>query len=136
MRTRQTSENLITGRKYVVQTRLTGKIELVLLQNEWISLFSHGTFQRYVFMLFTRFVWTSGNGLSHKTWSHLLFAQHLEAYVLIGLWWTCLRYDIFPNSGNWRINLWNCAITLCKKRPSCDRVIKQGLGNLSSQARW
>ena len=44
----------------------------------------------YVFMLSTRFVRTSGNGLCHKTWSHFLFAQHLEA-----LWWTCLRYDIF-----------------------------------------
>ena len=33
--------------------------------------------------------------LSHKTWSHFLFAQHLEAYVMLGLWWTCLRYDIF-----------------------------------------
>ena len=33
--------------------------------------------------------------LSHKTWSHFLFAQHLEAYVMLGLRWTCLRYDIF-----------------------------------------
>ena len=33
--------------------------------------------------------------LSHKTWSHFLFAQHLEAYLLLGLLWTCLRYDIF-----------------------------------------
>ena len=32
--------------------KLTGKMELVLLPNEWTSLFSHGTFQRYVFMLF------------------------------------------------------------------------------------
>ena len=57
----------------------------------------------YVFMLSTRFVRTSGNGLCHKTWSHFLFAQHLEA-----LWWTCLRYDsFFPYAGNWRINLKN-----------------------------
>ena len=70
--------------------KLTGEMESVLLRNEWISLFSHDTFQRYVFMLSTRFVRTSGNGLCHKTWSHFLFAQHLEA-----LWWTCLRYDIF-----------------------------------------
>ena len=42
--------------------KLTGKKELVLLQNEWILLFNHGTFQYYVFMLSTRFVRTSGNG--------------------------------------------------------------------------
>ena len=35
-------------------------------------------------MLFTRFVPTSGNGLSHKTWSHFLFAQYFEAYLLLG----------------------------------------------------
>ena len=35
--------------------------------------------------LSTRFVRTSGNGLSHKTWSHFLFAQHLEAYLMLGL---------------------------------------------------
>ena len=28
--------------------KLTGKMELVVVQNEWISLFSHGTFQRYI----------------------------------------------------------------------------------------
>ena len=27
-------------------------------------------------------------------------------------------------------------ITFCKKRPSCDRAIKRGSGNLTSQARW
>ena len=41
--------------------KLTGKMELVLVRNEWISLFSHGTFQRYVFMLSTWFFRTSGN---------------------------------------------------------------------------
>ena len=29
----------------------TGKMELVLLPNEWTLLFSHGTFQRHVFFL-------------------------------------------------------------------------------------
>ena len=37
---------------------------LDLLRNEWISLFTHGTFQRYVFMLSARFFRTSGNGSS------------------------------------------------------------------------
>ena len=100
-----------------VGNKLTGKMEVVLLRKEWISLFSHGTFQHYVFMLSTRFVRTSGNGLSHKTWSHFLFAQHLEAHLLLGLWWISLRCDnfflnnnnnFFLNAGNWRINLWNC----------------------------
>ena len=71
--------------------------------------------------------------LSHKTWSHFLFAQHLEAYVMLGLWWTCLRYDIFFLKNQ---SLKPIMITFCKKRLSCDRVIKRGLGNLSSQARW
>ena len=35
------------------------------------------------------------NSLSHKTWSHFLFAQHLEAHLMLGLWWACLRYDNF-----------------------------------------
>ena len=51
-------------------------MELVLLRNEWISLFGDGTFQRYVFMLSKRFIRISENGLSHKTWSDFLFAQH------------------------------------------------------------
>ena len=60
--------------------KLTGLLELVLLRYDWISLFGHGTFQRYVFMLSIRFVRTSENGLSHKTWSHFPFAHHLDAY--------------------------------------------------------
>ena len=47
--------------------KLTGNMELVLLLNEWTSLFSHGTFQRYVFMLSTRFVLTSGNNFNRLT---------------------------------------------------------------------
>ena len=73
--------------------------------------------------------------LSHKTWSHSLFSQHLEAYILLVLWWTCLQCDIFFLS--WKLKNWSLksiAITFCKKRRSCDRVIKRGLGDLSSQA--
>ena len=65
--------------------KLMGKMELVLLRDEWISLFSHGTFQRYVFVLSTRFVRTSGNSLSQKKLSCFLFAQHLEANLLLWL---------------------------------------------------
>ena len=142
-------------------------MELVVVRNKWISLFIHGTFQCYIFMLSTRFFWSSRNDfnclikhggtfsslnisrrtycsscsaeyvnfivyswyfsvlyfhafysillkfkkwfqLSHKTWRHFLFAQHLEAYLLLELLWTCLRCDIFsPKAGNWIINLWN-----------------------------
>ena len=40
----------------------TGKTEIVLQRDEWISLFGCLNFQRYVFMLSTRFVRTSGIG--------------------------------------------------------------------------
>ena len=76
------------------ENKLTGEMVVILLREEWISLFGHGTFQRHVLMFSTWFVRTLRNGLSQKTWSLFLFAQHLEAY-LIGLWWTCLRYDNF-----------------------------------------
>ena len=33
--------------------------------------------------------------LFHKTWSRFLFPQHLEAYLMLGLWWTCVRYHNF-----------------------------------------
>ena len=75
--------------------QLTGKMVVILLRKEWISLFGRGSFQRYVVMLFTRFVRTSRNSLSHKTWSHSFFAQHLA-----------IRW-FFPYAENWRINLWN-----------------------------
>ena len=42
--------------------------------------------QRYVFVLSTRFVRTSGNSLSQKKLSRFLFAQHLEANLLLWLW--------------------------------------------------
>ena len=74
--------------------KLTGKMEMMLQRNEWISLIGCRTFQRYVFMLSTRFVRTSGI-VCHKIWSHFLFALHLEAYLALGLWWTCLWYDYF-----------------------------------------
>ena len=71
--------------------KFTGKMVLILQREEWISLFGHGTFQCYVFMLSTWFVRTWRNGLFHKTWRHLLFAQQLEANLMLGLWWTSLK---------------------------------------------
>ena len=58
-------------------------------------------------MLSTRFARTPGNGLSHRIWSHFLFAQHFEAS-----WWTCLRYDIFVLS--WKLK--NQSLKLVVKR--------------------
>ena len=58
--------------------------------------------------------------LSYKTWSHFLFAQHREADLMYGLWWTCLRYDnFFPQW--WKLKnktLQLIVITFCRKRPS------------------
>ena len=82
MRTCQTSGNQIYRPQICGTHKLTGKIVLVLQREVGVSLFGHDTFQRYVFMLSTRFVRISGNGLSHKTRSHFLFAQHLEAYLM------------------------------------------------------
>ena len=68
--------------------KLTSQLELVLLRDDWISLFGHGTFQCYVFMLSTRFVRTSEDGLSHNTWSHFPFALHhlvLNARVMMSM---------------------------------------------------
>ena len=86
VRTRQTSAQRCGANK------LATKLELVLLLNE----FSHGIFQRFVFMLSTRFVRTSGNNFNCLT-KHgaTLFSLHLETFLLLGLWWICLRYDIF-----------------------------------------
>ena len=115
--------------------KLAGKMELVLVRNEWISLFSHGTFQRYVFVLSTRFVRTLGNYLNclikhGVTFSPLNISR--RAY--------CTGYDehacetiFFPQC--WKLKnqpLKSVVITFCKQRLSCDRVIKRGLGNFSS----
>ena len=61
VRTRQTSAQRCGANK------LATKMELVLLLNEWTTLFSHGTFQRYVFMLSTRFVRTTRNNFNCLT---------------------------------------------------------------------
>ena len=115
--------------------KFTGKMVLILQREEWISLFGHGTFQCYVFMLSTRFVRTWRNGLFHKTWRHLLFDQQLEAYLMLGLWWTCLRYDNFSLMLETEESISEIdSHHICKKRPSCDR--ERGPGDLSPQARW
>ena len=113
--------------------KLTGKMELVLQLNEWTSLLSHGTFQRYVFMLSTRFVRTSGNNFNCLT-KHgaTLSSLNISSYDEHAC-------DTKFLSECWKLknrSLKSIVITFCKKRLSCDRVIKLGLGNLSSQARW
>ena len=61
VRTRQTSAQRCGANK------LATKMELVVLLNEWTTLFSHDTFQCYVFMLSTRFVRTTGNNFNCLT---------------------------------------------------------------------
>ena len=86
---------------------LAGKMELVLLLNEWISLFSHGTFQLYVFMLSARFARTSGNNFNCIT-KHGAILSSLN----ISRRTYCSGYDehacdtiFFRNAGNWRTDL-------------------------------
>ena len=114
--------------------KLTDKVELVLLLNEWTSLFSHSTSQRYVFMLPTRFVRTSGNNfncltkhgatLSSLNISRRTYCSGCDEHA-------CDTIIFF----RWKLKnqyLKSIVITFCKKRLSCDRVVKQGLGNLST----
>ena len=61
--------------------KLTGKMVLVLLREEWISLFGRGTIQRYVFMLSTRLVRTSRNGLYRKMWSHFFLPHACDTKI-------------------------------------------------------
>ena len=63
--------------------KLTGKMELVLLQNEQISLFYYGTFQHCDFMPPTRFVRTLGNGSVVSQNMEPFF--HLSTSLLLGL---------------------------------------------------
>ena len=119
--------------------KLTGKVELVVVRNEWISLFSHGTFQRYIFMLSTRFFRTSRNDfnclIKHgATFSSLNISRRTY----------CSGYyehacDTIFFSWSWKLknqSLKSIVTTFCKKRLSCNHVIKRGVGNSSAQARW
>ena len=109
--------------------KLTGKMELVLVRNEWISLFSHGTFQRYVFMLSTWFFRTSGNDfnclIKHgATFSSLNISRNTTARVMTNI--LAIRY-FFSQCGKLKNQfLKSIVITFCKKRLSCNRVIKRG----------
>ena len=111
--------------------KLAGKMELVLLLNEWTSLFIRGTFQRYVFMLSTRLVRPSGNNFNCLT-KHGATLSSLN----ISRRTYCSGYDehacdtiFFPEC--WKLknrSLKSMVITFCKKHLSCDRVIKRSLG--------
>ena len=87
--------------------KLTGKMELVLLRYEWISLFGHGTFQRYVsFFLLDSF----------ELQGVVCLTKHgaISPSLNISRRTYCTGYDehacdtiIFPNARNWWISLWN-----------------------------
>ena len=76
----------------------------------------------YVFMLSTRFIRTSANSLSHKTWNHFLFAQHLETYLL---WHSGHNGHAYDTIFIYLFLCWKLknqylifmVITFCKKRP-------------------
>ena len=131
MRTCQTSQ-LNYGPQICGANKLAGEMELVPLRNEWTLLFSHGTFQRYVFMLSTRFVRTSGNNfncltkhgatLSSLNISRRTYCSGCDEHA-------CDTIIFF----RWKLKnqyLKSIVITFCKKRLSCDRVIKRGLANI------
>ena len=73
--------------------KLTGKMVLVLLREEWISLFGRDTIQRYVFMLSTRLVRTSRNGLYRKMWSHF-FLPHACDTKIFSLCWKQMNQSL------------------------------------------
>ena len=102
--------------------KLTGKMELVLLRDKWIPLFGYGTFQRYVFMLSTRFVWTSGNSLNCLTKHGATFSS---LYIARRTYWCsgCDEHacDTIVLSLCWKLmnqSLKLMVITFCRKRPS------------------
>ena len=83
--------------------------------------------------LFTRFVRTSGNGFNCLTKHEATFSS-----LNISKWTHCSGYDEYACdtiffSYCWKLknqSLKSIVITFCKKRLSCDRVIKRGLANI------
>ena len=81
----------------------TGKMELVLLLNERTSLFSHGTFQRSVFVLSTWFVRTSGNNLNYTLqWNKSISKVSRLLWSRLETFWPCFA---LKNSTKERGNL-------------------------------
>ena len=112
-------------------------MELVLLRDKRISLFGYGTFQRYVFMLSTRFVWTSGNGFNYLTKHGATFSS---LYIARRTYWysgydehACDTIVLFLMlETNEPISEIDGHHILQEASELSDRVP----GNLSSQARW
>ena len=84
--------------------KLTGKMEMMLQRNEWISLIGCRTFQRYVFFLLDLFelqelfVTKYGAIFSSLNILRRTYRSGYDELLVIRLF--------FRNAGNWRINLW------------------------------
>ena len=84
--------------------KLTGKMEMMLQRNEWISLIGCRTFQRYVFFLLDLFelqelfVTKYGAIFSSLNILRRTYRSGYDELLVIRLF--------FRNAGNWRINHW------------------------------
>ena len=139
MRTRQTSENQITDRKCVVQTNsrvkwrwfYSGMSEfnclVVVLFSAMFSCFLLDSFelQEMVSIVSQNMEPLSLRSTSRGVRNARLTVNMPVIRYFFSQWWKLKNRSLKP-----------MMITFCKKRLSCDRVIKRGLGNLSSQARW
>ena len=132
MRTRQTFENQITDCKCVVQTisRIrwscfySGMSEFnclgVVLFSAMLSCFLLDWFELQKMVCLTKHGATSSSlNISRR------YDEHACNTIIFSLCWK-LKNE----------SLKLVVITFCKKCPSCDRAIKRGSGNLTSQARW
>ena len=115
-------------------------MELALLRDKRISLFGHGTFQRYVFMLSTRFVRISGNGFncfqnmeppSLRSTSRGGLNSRVYDERACDTMIVFLRLETEESISE--IDSHHILQEACELS---DRVIKQGPGNFCSQARW
>ena len=103
-------------------------------------MFGHGIFQRYVFMLSTRLLdlfeleemvyLTKHGATSLRSTSRGV----PNARVMMNMIADTIIFSLCRKLKNQSLKL--IVITFCKKLPTCDRVIKRGLSNLSSLARW
>ena len=132
MRIRQTSENQCTDRKCVVRTNsrikwswfYSGMSEfnclLVVLLSAMFSCFLLDSLERQEMVCLTKY---------GATFSSLNISRRHDEHAC----------DTIFFSLSWKLknqSLKLVVITFCKERPSCDRAIQRGSGNLTSQARW
>ena len=137
VRTRQTSENQITDRKCVVQTNsrvkwrwfYSGMSEfnclVVVLFSAMFSCFLLDSFELQEMVCLTKHGATfSSLNISRRTYCSGYYEHACDTIFF---------------SWSWKLknqSLKSIVTTFCKKRLSCNHVIKRGVGNSSAQARW